>query len=253
MDKASHQVITLGQFGPQAQAYLDSPVHSQGADLEALAARVGARSWARALDLGCGAGHVAFRLAPLAGEVVACDPAGPMLAVVAAEAARRGLGNLVIREGAAEGLPFEDGSFDLVVSRYSAHHWSGFREGLAEARRVLRPGGLAAFMDVVSPDPPLLDTWLQAVELLRDPSHVRDHALAEWRQALAEAGFRPGGSVSYRVRMAFPAWITRMHTPAVHVDAIRSLQALAAEEVASHFDLEPDGSFTLDTMLIWAE
>jgi len=51
---------------------------------------------------------------------------------------------------------------------------------LREARRVLKPGGRAVFMDAISPGPALLDTYLQAVELLRDPSHLRDYSLAEW-------------------------------------------------------------------------
>ncbi|MFP3499002.1 ribonuclease E/G, partial [Pseudomonas sp. SIMBA_059] len=45
---------------------------------------------------------------------------------------------------------------------------------LREVRRVLKPGGVAAFIDVMSPGSPLLDTYLQTVEVLRDTSHVRD-------------------------------------------------------------------------------
>jgi ubiquinone/menaquinone biosynthesis C-methylase UbiE len=253
MQEESHQAIVSAQFGAQARSYLTSAVHAQGEDLEQLASIASQHPGARALDLGCGGGHVAFRLAPLVGQVVAYDLSEPMLAVVKEEAAQRGLGNLVTRQGAAENLPFPDASFDLVASRYSAHHWSDLAAGLAEARRVLKPGGLAVFMDVVSPGMPLLDTWLQALELLRDPSHVRNYSIEEWQQAAKAAGFRPGMASRFRLRLEFSSWIRRINTPEIHAQAIRSLQARAGEEVAGHFAIEPDGSFTLDTMLLRAE
>src|SRR5215470_6315058 len=63
----------------------------------------------------------------------------------------------------AEHLPFPDASFDRVLSRYSAHHWRDFEAGLREAARVLKPGGIAGFVDTVSPGAPLLDTYLQGI------------------------------------------------------------------------------------------
>lgn len=253
MREESHRAIVREQFGAQAQAYLRSAVHAQGEDLEQLANIVGQRPKARALDLGCGGGHVAFRLSPLVGEVVAYDLSENMLAAVAEEAAQRRLGNLVIQQGAVERLPFPDASFDLVVSRYSAHHWSDFAAGLAEARRVLKAGGEAVFMDAISAGPALLDTWLQTLELLRDPSHVRNYSLEDWRQALEAAGFRAGPCSQFRLRLEFSSWIKRINTPEIHAQAIRSLQTQACQEVTGHFAIEPDGSFTLNTMLLRAE
>ena len=118
---------------------------------------------------------------------------------------------------------------------------------------MLKPGGLAVFMDVVTPGSPLLDTWLQSVELLRDPSHVRNYSLMEWQEMLREAGFHPGEVSSFKLRLEFASWIQRMNTAEVHVQAILSLQARAAAEVAKHFSVESDGSFTVDSMLIRAE
>ena len=90
------------------------------------------------------------------------------------------------------------------------------------------------------------------MELLRDPSHVRDYRVSEWRALLDAAGFSPGVAVASRPRMEFASWIARMRTPATHVAAIRALQAAAPAEVASHFGIEADGSFLLDSALIEA-
>src|SRR3546814_10006004 len=90
----------------------------------------------------------------------------------------------------------------------------------SEAARVLKAGGQALFVDGRSPGLPLLDTHLQAIELLRDPSHVRDYAAAEWLSALESAGFVPLSVSTHQLRMDFPSWIGRMRTPAAIADAI---------------------------------
>ena len=253
MSPRSHETVVASQFDPRAQAYLTSAVHARGADLEDFGRLVGARPQARALDLGCGGGHLAFLLAGLVGRVAAVDLSATMIATVAAEAGRRGLGNLETRQARVEALPWPDGAFDVVASRYSAHHWRDVSAGLREARRALKPGGLAAFMDAIAPDDPLGDTWLQSLELLRDPSHVRDYSLKEWRAMLVAAGFKPAEPTTYRVRLDFAQWIARMETPAPLAAAIRVLQAKADADVVRHFAFEADGSFTIDTMLMTAE
>src|ERR1051326_1974270 len=179
----THEALVGRQFGTRASAYLSSAVHAQGADLESLAALVEEDSAAQVLDLGCGAGHVSFAVAPRAKSVVAYDLSSDMLEVVARAAADRGLANITTRQGVAEHLPFPDASFDRVLSRYSAHHWRDFEAGLREAARGLQPGGIGGLVAAVSPGAPLLDTYLQGIELLRDLSHVRDYSRAEWEAA----------------------------------------------------------------------
>ena len=254
MSTGSHDAIVNGQFGPQARSYLTSPVHSSGEDLDRmseLAAACGKD--ATALDVGCGGGHASYRLAPLVAKVVAYDLSEAMLAVVAEEARGRGLANVAVVQGAAESLPFPDASFDLAVTRYSAHHWADVRRGLAEMRRVVRPDGRGIFMDAIAPVSPLLDTWFQSLELLRDPSHVRDYSLQEWQSMLVDAGFRVVQSMHFRIRLDFAAWIARMRTPASHVEAIRSLQRRADAGVTEYFGFEEDGSFAIETALVVAE
>lgn len=248
----SHEALVSDQFGARAAAYLGSAVHAQGADLQALADLVRGRSGARVLDLGCGAGHVSFHVAPEVGEVVAYDLSPDMLEIVAHSANERGLRNIRTQQGVAENLPFADGSFDYVISRFSAHHWHDLDAGLREVARVLRCGGTATVIDSISPGPPLLDTYLQAVEVLRDPSHVRSYSPTEWDAALARAGLMPVASHHFRLRMNFAVWIERMRTPKVQSDAIRALQQAMSETVARHFDIDAEGSFDLDIAFIRA-
>jgi ubiquinone/menaquinone biosynthesis C-methylase UbiE len=247
-----HDALTERQFGAHARAYVESAVHAGGADLAALTARAAGVAPKRALDLGAGGGHVAYALAGVSGAVAAVDLSAEMLAAVAAEAERRGLANVETFQASAESLPFPDASFDFVASRFSAHHWRDASAGLRQARRVLRAGAPAVFIDIVSPGQPALGTHLQAVELLRDVSHVRDYSVGEWRAMLTDAGFSVEMFESWRLRMDFAVWTSRIGTPAPLVEAIRLLQQEASAETRSYFAVEDDGSFLLDASLFIA-
>jgi ubiquinone/menaquinone biosynthesis C-methylase UbiE len=236
------------QFGPQAAAYLTSNVHANGEDLKRAASRFEGQSSARVLDLGCGAGHLSFAIAPHVREVIACDLSPNMLAVVADAAVTRGFTNIRTQECPAERLPFADASVDAVCTRFSAHHWSDVAKAMKEARRVLKPGGKLIVIDTCAADSALLDTHMQTVELLRDVSHCRNYSAKQWREFIAEAGFRLDQHDAWTLRMQFDEWIARMRTPADRASVIKGLLHGAPEEVRRHFNVEPDGSFTIDVM-----
>ena len=247
-----HNALVESQFGPRANAYIASAAHAQGEDLKRIAAIAASTRPAHALDLGCGGGHVAYAMAPYATLVTASDLSSDMTTAVVEEAALRGFANIQTSSASAAALPFSDAAFDLLACRFSAHHWQDVPAGLVEARRVLRSGAVAVFADVCAPPMAAADTHLQAVELLRDPSHVRDYSLAEWRTMLAQAGFSITSVAHGRLRMNFTDWIDRMCTTPDRAAAIRTLQGLATSEVASCFAIEQDGSFTIDTIVIEA-
>jgi ubiquinone/menaquinone biosynthesis C-methylase UbiE len=248
----SHTSFVAEQFGAQARAYLESAVHSAGEDLDIMEKAVGERPDAIALDMGCGGGHVTFRLAPHVAKIVAYDLSTDMLQTVAGEAAKRGLSNVVTKQGAAENLPCPDNSFDVVATRFSAHHWRDAPGGLAQMHRAMKPGGIALFADAVASEDPLIDTWLQTIEVLRDPSHVRDYKVSEWESMAKAAGFRVLETKRQRIRLEFSSWIKRIRTPEVNAAAIRALEQQAPAEVARHFAFEADGSFMLDTAVVIA-
>lgn len=247
-----HKQVVDKQFGEQASAYLSSAVHAQGDEFKLLQEAVSGQPHANVLDLGCGAGHVSFYVAPYVNKVIAYDLSVSMLDVVAKASEEKQLHNIETMQGVAESLPFADNSFDFVLSRYSAHHWQDLGVALREVRRVLKPSGVAAFIDVVSPEQPLLDTYLQTVEVLRDTSHVRDYSVAEWMKQLGEAKLIVTKHHKQKLRLEFNSWVTRMRTPEVYQRAILALQQAMAQEVRDYFEVDQQGSFSTDVMVVWA-
>ncbi|MCM2292948.1 class I SAM-dependent methyltransferase [Allorhizobium sp. BGMRC 0089] len=247
---ASHDQNVRSQFGSKSASYVTSQVHATGVDLAALSEMSQMLRPQNALDLGCGGGHVSYTLAPHCTQVTAVDLSDDMLAAVQTAAQEKGFDNLNTVKASASSLPFDDGHFDFLACRYTTHHWHQAEAGLREAHRVLKPGSKAVFIDVVAPAHPLLDTHLQAIELLRDTSHVRNYRLSEWGAMLERSGFIEESLMRFRVKMEFDVWTARMRTPPHLVAAIRALQQAASKDVTRHFAIEADGSFMLDMAMI---
>ncbi len=249
----SHEVLVEKQFGDRADAYLQSHVHAQGADLVRLSEWLSNSRDATVLDIGCGAGHASFTLAGQVAQVTAYDLSEKMLKVVSKAAAARGLNNVVTRQGPAEALPFAAASFDVAISRYSAHHWHDVGMALREVKRVLKPGGKFILMDIAAPGDPVLDIWLQTVEMLRDPSHVKNFSQGEWLRMVNESGMIVKTLVADRLDLDFTAWVERMKTPEAMVIAIRLLQQQVSDRVSTHYAMQDDGSFSTDTLMFVAQ
>ena len=250
---STHEQTVQNQFEPRAHAYLTSAVHSAGPDLERARTLVSelAPTPALALDIGCGGGHLSFTLAPHVSRVVALDPSPGMLRAVSKGAAARGLSVIEAHQGNAEALPFATGAVPLICTRYSAHHWTGLEAAVREIGRVLAPGGHMLVIDTLGHEDPLVDTFMQSIELLRDPSHVRNRSAAEWRFLLGSAHLIELERAEWPTRLEFGFWVERMRTPAERVAVIRSLQEGAPQEVREALRIEADGSFTIRTGLFW--
>ncbi len=101
-------------------------------------------------DLGCGTGQLTASLAPFVGRVVAVDESAPML-----NAARKrltGVANVALERGRLEALPIADGELDAAILFLVLHYVEEPNVALAEARRVLRPGGKLLIADMTPHD-----------------------------------------------------------------------------------------------------
>ncbi|MGZ6363861.1 MAG: class I SAM-dependent methyltransferase [Ktedonobacterales bacterium] len=238
------------QFAPVAAEYAASAIHASGPDLTAMVGTLPLRGEECVLDAGSGAGHTALAFAPYVAHVVALDLADAMLAQGQRLATAHGIANVTFRRGDIEALDEPDDSFDVVTSRYSAHHYPHPRRALAEIARVLKPGGVLLLVDLLASADPAPDTVLNAIELLRDPSHVRDHTREQWLGMLHAARLEGEVAGTWPLRMQFDSWVARMRTPLDQVAAIRNAIDQAPQEVRKALAVEADHSFTVEVALI---
>ncbi len=225
------------RFGDVAANYRASKVHAAGPDLDRMIETTSLGEGARVLDAGCGAGHTAMAFAAIAGQVIACDFTPAMLQQAETLARELGVTNVRAQLADVECLPFPSRSFDLVVTRYSAHHWLHPERALAEFRRLLKPGGALLISDIMAREDYAQDTFLQTIELLRDPSHVRDYRISEWRALLAAAGFSSEVLMTFDLTLHFATWTRRMNTPRLNADMISSLFNGASDDIRAAFHL----------------
>ena len=156
------------------------------------------------LDVAAGTGVLARALAPRVRRVVASDISGEMLAA----GARVAPANVAFERAAAEDLPYARGSFDLVVSRYSIHHFLRPEPALRQMRRVCRPGGGLLLIDIVAPGDPMCVRRYNSLERSRDASHVRTLSSGELRQAVERVGWRVREVRSREITRDVLEWLT---------------------------------------------
>jgi SAM-dependent methyltransferase len=128
----------------------------------------------RVLDIGAGMGPGTVLAAQVGAHVVAVDPMPVMRGVLSARRLwQRSRKRIEIVDGAAEHLPAQDASVDATWAVNAMHHWTDLHAGVAELRRVLRPGGRLVLVDENFDDPTHPDHD-RVRNHRRDPHHEFD-------------------------------------------------------------------------------
>jgi len=168
----------------------------------------GVSSGQRVIDVGCGPGALATELVDRLGSaaVVAVDPSESFVT-----AARARMPDVDIREASAEELPFADDQFDAALAQLVVHFMSDPVAGLAEMRRVTRPGGVVAacVWDHAGGRGPLSPLWEAAHEL--DPAVTGESHLPGSRQGdlirlFEAAGLKDVEETELTVRLEHPTF-----------------------------------------------
>ena len=244
------------QFAPSAEAYVTSAVHAGTGDLGRMVDLAALRGVERVLDIATGGGHTALAFAPHVREVVATDLTPAMLTAAERFITGRGVANVRFELADAEALPFADADFDLVTCRVAAHHFGDIALFIREVARVLRPGGRFILVDTVAPPEPALDAFIDTVERLRDPSHVRDYTVQEWIETCGAAGLVVEQTETWLKTIPFDDWCTRMRvTDATRADLIRLLREAppaARESFAIETSADDVRAFALHALLLVA-
>ncbi len=222
-----HEQQIRDEFTHQTESFSRNPVGQRDDTLAALVELAPAEPQARWLEVACGPGLIARRLAPRVGEVLGVDLTPAMVVKASAEAEREGVANVGFAVADATALPFEDASFDGTVTRFSFHHIPAPGRVLAEMARVVRPGGRVLALDRVADEDRDAFAWSEEIERLRDPSHWATLTEAGLREQAATAGLEPEQVETAPLDIEFEEWLGRGSGAATATPLVEQLLAAA--------------------------
>ncbi len=225
------------EFTRQAETLSVATAFTDAGVLERIRDAVAPTQTVRILDVGCGPGILVAALAPHAGEVVACDLTPEMLERARQRCHGASLQNVRFNLGRAESLPFADGSFDVVVTRATLHHFPDPQLVVGEMARVTMPRGRVVVADVVSSENPQDAELHNALEILRDPSHVRMLFPSEILGLIGTAGLRVAATSAWEMPREFDEWLRITNAPERRAPLLTVMRALAQAGIRAGIDL----------------
>lgn len=179
------------KFGAAAEEYERGRPGWPPAAVAAVTAGLGLTSAATVLDLAAGTGKLTRLLAARFARVIAVEPLAPMRRVLAEQ-----LPGVEVRDGTAEQLPVGEAEVDAVFVA-EAFHWFDGARALAEAARVLRPGGGIALLwnrpaGPLEPElPPGAREAIRAAIAAGGPPGGEHLRHGQWREAFVGSAFEP--------------------------------------------------------------
>ncbi len=243
------------EFTRQAEPMASAPAFHAESAIRRLVAAVGESPLDRVLDVACGPGIVAEAIAPHVREVVGIDVTPKMVRLAHARFSKARSNNGQFQVASAENLPFPSASFDQIVTRLSFHHFADLSKVLAEVRRVLRPDGRFIIADVVSSAEPEEAALHNALERLRDPTHVRMRAPNELLEVIDRAGFAVVRQQVWEQPRSFVEWAAIVADPERTQALEKVMRALARAGQSAGISLREGGDdlrFTHTWMLVEA-
>lgn len=236
-----HLALIRREFSRQAEAMSRAALFNDAGILNRMREAAQLTKQSRVLDVACGPGIVVEALAKSAGEVVGCDITPEMLAKAEQRCATAGLTNVRFAPGRAEALPFEDASFDVVVSRSALHHFPDVAAALREMARVVRTGGRIVILDVISSENEAEAALHNALETLRDPSHVRMLPKSELQRVLGNANLTVETCTEWSDPREFEDWLKITNAPERAHPLRVVMMALAGKGATAGIGLRLDG------------
>lgn len=224
----THNDAILDQFTRQAIPFSTAPSIKDQIALDLLVEASGAGPADTVLDVACGGGLVVCAFARVVRHATGIDLTPAMLERARALQREQGLANVTWRLGDVLPLPFPDGSFSIVTSRFAFHHFLDPVAVLGEMKRVCRPGGKVIVVDS-APAPDKADAF-NAMEKLRDPSHVRALPLAELRRLFTGHGLAEPRHTPYRLESDLESLLRRSFPNPGDDDKIRALFRRSVED-----------------------
>ena len=188
MPNDTHSRLIRDQFTRQAMPFSTASPITDAVALQMIVDAAAPGPADTVLDVACGGGIVVCAFAPHVQHATGIDMTPAMLDRARALAAEKQVVNVGWREGDVTALPYPDGAFTIVVTRFAVHHFPDPSAVIHEMVRVCAPGGRVVVVDTCASPDLVKAAEFNRLEKLRDPSHIRALSLAELQGLFDRAG-----------------------------------------------------------------
>jgi ubiquinone/menaquinone biosynthesis C-methylase UbiE len=230
MSDAAHGALIRDQFTRQAVPFSTAAPIADERALQMIVEAAEAGPDDTLLDVACGGGIVVCAFASRVRHVTGIDMTPAMLGRARQLAAERGIANVSWREGDVAHLPWPDGAFTIVTTRFAVHHFPDPAIVFAEMLRVCAPGGRVVVVDTYASPDAVKAAQFNRLELLRDPSHRRCLALDELKALFRDAGLGELQPRFYELSDAVDNLLARSFPNPGDDDKIRDLFAASIDD-----------------------
>jgi ubiquinone/menaquinone biosynthesis C-methylase UbiE len=221
---SSHNEVVRESFTTQAKAFASNPWVTDEERIRRLVASARLKGDERVLDIATGPGYIAEAFARAAREVIGVDLTAAMLAIGEERTKQNGVSNVSFRIGDAQSLLFEDGQFDVAVSRLALHHMQEPGRVVRQMARVCRLGGTILIEDIYASEHPERAKYQDHWENLRDPSHVRVLPMSEHLRLFRDAGLETDAVQTFDdLCPEVERWLATTKVPPERADEVRRL------------------------------
>jgi len=223
------KIVILDQFTKQARPFATAAAMKDKRALELLLASTNAGAEDTVLDVACGPGIVVCAFAEITQHATGVDLVPAMIEQAQSLQRERGLKNVSWKISDVYVLPYADNSFSIVTSRYAFHHLENPRGVLSEMKRVCKPGGKVALVDVVASADPQQAERFNQMEKLRDPSHVRALSLSDMEGLFHDVGLPAPKIKYYKAELELESVLKRSFPEEGNAEKVRTLIRQAVE------------------------
>ena len=200
MNDTTHQERILDQFTRQATPFSTANSITDANALRMIVEAAAPKPGDTVLDVACGGGIVVCAFAPHVRHATGIDMTPAMLDRARQLATEKGVQNVTWERGDVGRLLYADGTFDIVVTRFSMHHFLDPLGVLCEMVRVCAQDGRVVVVDMYASDDPAKAAEWNRAEKLRDPSHVRCLTLPELKGLFRTVGLPEPRTGFYELR-----------------------------------------------------
>lgn len=213
LDEKKHLTEIKREFSNQAHFIHNSKIFNNNQIIQKIISMAGVRPTDQVLDLACGTGIMTRTIAEKTKKVIAVDITDKMVNLTQKMCNENGLDHVKVFNRNAEKLNFEDNFFDVIITRLSIHHFKNPDIVIKEMKRVLKDDGRIIIADIFSSELLEENQLHNAIEQLRDPTHVKALSQSEFQSLFDTNGLAIKNMNIIETQREYGEWLKITNAP----------------------------------------